>query len=76
MLSIDPYTIILFDQFGKTFKTVASDLGDQVQVHVHSLTCSDGTPFQFESELYHLRQSCKNHGITCYINPASVTVDL
>ena len=72
MLSIDLYTVILFDQFGKTFKTVASDLGDQV--HVHSLTCSDGTPFQFESELYHLRQSCKNNGITCYINPASVDV--
>ena len=72
MVSINFYTVILFDQFGNSFKTVAAELGDQV--HVHSLTCSDGTPFQFESELYHLRQSCKNKGITCYIDPASVDV--
>jgi hypothetical protein len=72
MVSINFYTVILFDQFGNNFKTVAAELGDQV--HVHSLTCSDGTPFQFESELYHLRQSCKNKGILCYINPASIDV--
>ena len=79
MISIDLYTVVLFDQFGNTFKTVVTELGDQV--HVHSLTCLDGTPFLFESELYHLKQSfehngitCKKTGIICYINPASVEV--
>lgn len=73
MLTIPFYTVVCFDQHGNTFKTVASELGDQVLVH--SLTTSDGSPFQFESELYHLREAIENTGIICYINPQEITID-